>query len=313
MIEIKDIIKDLTDPTLKNTIKNFAESNDISISDMKEESLSKEKNLLLSNQIIIHSKKHFNTPYLFLNETKALAQKNFNLIVGRTGKGKTDLMVSIVSHNLLSGLTVAIFLSEGEISDFKRQLQEILGKETKLLSKIAIFNEEKVGLNQIGDPSIWNNKVLNILRDYSPDIFYFDNLSTIKFTNSNPEIEAYFIKDLVGKVRSQDICITALIHPSKSCHPMYGIGEESIRGNSAHVNLASNIFAFNNFINLDKTLRIITVLKSRDFGEVANRSYQLKFKKLKFRGFYPKDQKITEIEAKRYFAQNNRQKLSGLN
>ena len=308
--------------TLEEAFNDFAEKyrkhNRQSMNDsykdsekVKEES--SVKKLLLSNFSESNIKSSWKSQFICFNDVNALSQGCFNLVVGRTGKGKTDLIISMAYYNLLKGRKVAIFISEGEVSDFHKQFSNLLKSKKELYSKIAIFDENSGELSDIDDPVRWNNKIIKILREYESDIFYFDNLSTLRFTNSTPDVESKFIKDLASKARMFNICFIALIHTTKTYHPIYEIGLEGIRGNASHVNLASNIFALNNYNVLDKSLRTIKILKSRNFGEKVGESYQIFYKKLKFRGFYEKDVKISENEARRYFALNNRQKLSGRN
>lgn len=292
---------------LKNKKPSF------NLTDYESANSNKEESYRLSDFKSGKTKTYFKTNFKFLNDCEALSETNYNLIIGRTGKGKTDLLVSICRELLLRNKKVGLFISEGEIQDFKKQFIEILNKKADLIENMFIINEFNSNLTNVENISSWNNKLINILIENEIKYFFFDNLSTLKFTNSSPEIESKFIKDLVEKCRANNLSLTALIHTSKNYHSLYEIKLEDARGNQAHTSLANNVYAFNDFANLAKELRIIKILKSRNFGEKVGENYKINYKKLTFRGLYELDINISENEAKRYFAHNNRQKLSGPN
>lgn len=276
-------------------------------------SVTKKNSLTLLDQPNSEPKKGYKSHYKFLSDVQAFTIGNFNLIAGRTGQGKTDLIVSMAVSNLVDGHSVAIFISEGNISDYKRQIEFLIKEKRNLLAKIIVFDERLAGLNKYEDPIKWNTRLFTILSEYKINFFYFDNLSTCKFTRIGYETEALFSDDLAQKVKNSNLCFIGLIHSIKNCSPIYEIKIEEIRGSANHVNLATNVFALNNFMNLDRSLRVIKTLKARDFGDKIGLCYKILYKKLKFRGYYQKDEKITEIETRRHFAQNNRHKLSGPN
>lgn len=271
-------------------------------------------------QSLQEEKISLDTKINFMKEVDAFTLGNLNLIVGRTGKGKTDLAITMVADNLIKGHAVAIYISEGLISDYYKQLELLLKTKLKeesvidsYMSKLMILSPLEHPTNSVLEYDSWCKKLFSILKDNKVQLLYFDNLTTSSFSNSTPEIESGFLRSLATEAKKYQICVTGLIHTTKTLNPFSEIKIEDIRGNSANSNLATNIFAFNNFDRLDKGSRIIKLIKSRDYGEKVGFSFDLTYKKLKFRGFYGKTSKISEIASNRYFLQNYKQKLSGPN
>ena len=106
------------------------------IEDLKSSNEKPKANYFKHKECLIDQKVSLDTKINFLKEVNAFTLGNFNLIVGRTGKGKTDLAVTLVADNLLKGHKVGIFISEGLVSDYYKQLEALL--ITKLKEELVI-------------------------------------------------------------------------------------------------------------------------------------------------------------------------------
>ena len=307
---INERIKDLPPELKMENIKK----------EVKVETKPKKPGLWFSNFEDEPAKEPLKTGYKFLKEVSGLSEGSFNVVAGRTGKGKTDLLISLAADNLLNGYSIGFCLSEGKLSEYSSQLKYVLLERTKcsktvekLLDQVMGFTASSINVNSSYDYSYWVNSFYNKARFHKLSIIYLDNLSTISFTNSTPEVESGFTEALVRGASDNNVCVVAAIHPIKSLNPNVEITKDQFRGNASHVNMATNVFALNNFDNINSGLRIIKTLKSRYFGEKEGKCFELKFKKLKFRGFYRNDSPINQIQAKRYFSDNYRRNPSGRN
>lgn len=261
----------------------------------------------------------FSTKFKFLSDTNAYQEGAINLTVGRTGKGKTDLVVSQILELACNMHKVYLLISEGDIAEYYRQFQSILNKrnkseedQDKILSNIFIKDFDEFPLKELFDYEFWCYKVIKDINQFNCKFFFFDNLSTIDPTNSKPQIESGFIRFFSKTLRKNKIISNFFIHTSKNV----SIGEiriDEIRGNQAHSNICTNIFAFNDVRYNEKELRFISVLKCRTKGEVNNTYYELEYKKLKNRGFYAKNEKKTRFEVSKYFLRTSRTNSNTLN
>src|SRR5690606_37459758 len=147
----------------------------------------------------------YKTNYKFFKETSAYTQGQINLIIGRTGKGKTDLLISQAIENLLNNYNVYIFLSEVVIADFFQQASEIL--ILRLLNEIEIENYlQNLIIKDLSHLPVYNpfeykkwlNSLFTDIQSYSSHFFYLDNLTTIEFSRINPEVESGFTSELAS-------------------------------------------------------------------------------------------------------------------
>lgn len=261
----------------------------------------------------------FRTKFQFLKCLEAHKEGNFNLIIGRIGSGKTDLILSLAAENAINGQNTLVLLSEGRASTCGRQIRKIITKkcndkvkQEEALFRIAFVEEKELPERSPEEYGLWLSSVFKIVRDLNTKCLYIDNLTTLSFTNSTPQVESHFIFKLSKLVDSHSISFTGLIHEKKTTER----GEMNLhshRGNANHTQIAHNVFTFNNYENLDPSLRTITIIKSREFGEHVKRSFKLIFKKLSYRGFYSKDELLEPHMAKRYSIENSKPSITARN
>lgn len=251
------------------------------------------------------------TKFNFLKDHRGLQNGHLHLLLGRTNKGKSALIHSLICENIVKNHKALLFLSEGEKGDVKRRINSMLSikfksneERNKIMRNLIILDESDLDLTNVYDPRAWLHSLFKFVNEYSIEVLYFDNFSTCTFGDSTPEIQAQFVKNLCAITQQHDIPVFGVIHQSKSVSSDKELELEDIRANSAFMNSPSFIYALNNFNNLDKSLRILKILKSRLDGEIIGNYYELTYKAVKNEGFYSKDQRIETDSAKSIFFRN---------
>ncbi|EQC47500.1 circadian clock protein KaiC [Bacteriovorax sp. Seq25_V] len=254
----------------------------------------------------------FKTKFNFLNSHKGLQRGHLHMLLGRTNKGKSALIQSLATENIINNYKTLLFLSEGEKGDVKRRINSILSlryKDTEskieVMKNLILIDESDLDVTKVHDPQSWLGSLFKFIKDFNIQIAYIDNFSTCSFADSTPEIQAQFVKNLCQKIQNYQIPLLGAVHQSKSVLPNKELDIEDIRANSAFMNSPSFIYALNNFSNLDQELRIIKILKSRIDGKIIGNSYKLSFKTTKTDGFYNKDEKVENFWVKNLFFSNN--------
>ncbi|CBW25675.1 hypothetical protein BMS_0772 [Halobacteriovorax marinus SJ] len=269
---------------------------------------------------ISENNKEFKTKYKFLKAHNGLQAGHIHLLLGRTNKGKSTLIHSLMAENSLNGYRVLLFLSEGNKSDIKEAIEPVLDIKARsekdkqeLLERILLIDRNDISDEASYCPRIWVKDLFKVINEQKIDILYIDNFSTSSYGDSAPEVQANLIQILNRTAQRYLIPVFGAIHQAKSVSPDKELSLIDIRSNSAFMNISSFIYAINDFYNLDKSLRILKILKSRKYSEAIDKYFELTYKKVKRQGFYSKNMEITEQTAKRYFVENSRRRLSGRN
>lgn len=259
-------------------------------------------------------KQTFKTKFNFLNDHKGIQQGHLHILLGRTNKGKSALVQSLICENMINGYKTLLLLSEGEKGDIKRIINSVLSlkykeESTKIetMKNLILISERDLNFSNIHDPQSWINSFFYFIKEYKIEIAYIDNFSTCTFADSSPDIQAQFVKFLCQKIQDYNIPLFGVVHQSKSVSPDKELEIEDIRANSAFMNSPSFVYALNNFSNVDDNLRIIKILKSRLDGKIIGNYYEVTFRQVKSEGFYSKDQKLDKCTVKSIISSNKQQ------
>lgn len=264
---------------------------------------------------------YIKTKYKFLKDSDGFRRGHFHLLLGRTNKGKSTLINSLVIENILNNYRVAIFLTEGSKEDFKHQIKSILEvkcREKKLstneaIERITAITQKDLSLDSQSSPSIWVNSVFDILRARKVDILYIDNFSTSAYGDSDPYTQTNFIKTLSIESSENKITLFGAIHQSKGVNSYKKLETNDIRSNSIFINNPSYIYSLNDLSINGTEYRILEILKSRNDFDSVGSFYNLQFRKIKKSGFYSKNPKLPSIEANKLFSLNFKPFISGRN
>lgn len=284
MKKFKDIHQVRFTLELKNTSNTYEKAlNPYSLENIKEKEITQS----------------FKTKFNFLNSHKGLQRGHLHMLLGRTNKGKSALVQSLATENIINNYKTLLFISEGEKGDVKRRINSILSlryrdteSKIEVMKNLILIEESDLDVTKVHDPQSWLGSLFKFIKDFNIEIAYIDNFSTCSFADSTPEIQAQFVKILCQKIQNYQIPLLGAVHQSKSVPPNKELDIEDIRANSAFMNSPSFIYALNNFANLDQDLRILKILKSRIDGKIIGNSYKLLFKTTKTDGFYNKDEKV---------------------
>jgi len=251
----------------------------------------------LNNVRIKNTTKKFKTTFQFLNCHGGLQAGHLHLLLGRTNKGKSTLILSLILENIINGHKVLLFLSEGLKSDVKKVIEAYLSTRYKeqstikeTIDRLLVVKDSDLDTpNETLNARLWINSLFKIVKEQQVEIVYFDNFSTCSFSDSSPEIQAQFIRSLNSITENLEIPVFGSVHPAKTVSPKKELVLDDIRANSAFINIPSNIYALNDFSNIDNNTRIIKILKLRRYGDLVGKYFQLAFKKINHEGIYIKD------------------------
>ena len=268
----------------------------------------------LNNIQIRNTTKSFKTIFNFLNCHSGLQAGHLHLLLGRTNKGKSTLILSLILENIINGHKVLLFLSEGLKSDVKKVIEASLSTKYKeqsiikeTINRLLVVKDSDLDTpNETLNARLWINSLFKIVKEQQVKIVYFDNFSTCSFSDSAPEIQAQFIRSLNSITENLEIPVLGTVHPAKTVSPEKELGLDDIRANSAFINIPSNIYALNDLSNIDNTKRVIKILKLRRNGDLVGKYFQLTFKKINDEGIYIKDSFLTLNDANKLFFDNKR-------
>lgn len=277
------------------------------------------ENLLLTNIKPRNSKTEFiKSKFNFINSHNGLHKGHLHVLLGRTNKGKSALILEIIIENAINHVKSLLYLSEGHKQDIRSQVDEILNlkkiapeKHESILNNILIADESDLKGNYNEEPEFWINALTRYSRTYSVDLLFIDNISGLKYGNSSPDEQVRFVKYLNDSAIRENIAIFLAVHQAKSVDHLKELELQDVRANQNFTSIPSYVYALNDFANLERNKRIVRVLKSRNYGDAIDKYFELFFKSVKKSGFYQKDREISQKIAKSIFSINS--KLSNTN
>lgn len=246
----------------------------------------------------------------FLRAHNGYQKGHIHLLLGRTNKGKSTLIFSLIAEAILNGNRCLLYVSEGLKEEIRASIEAIIRlkhKEEvkKILSLVAFANDQSSFLQGHSIPEHWVDALFNYAGRSKAQIVFFDNFSTSPYGDASPEIQARFFKRVKERVETSKLPLFGAVHPTKSASPTKTLELADVRANSAFSTLPSLVYGFN---DLSNGTRILEIIKSRKDGKINHTYYELNFKDLVSGGYYNKDKQIPANSAVKLLRQSNWQK-----
>jgi archaellum biogenesis ATPase FlaH len=249
--------------------------------------------------------------FKFIKSHGGLHKGHIHVLMGRTTKGKSSLLLEVILENAVKGISSLLFLSEAKKEDIRKQVDEMmLLKKIPLedqyiaLSCIFLITEADFRGDDHYEPQKWLNALSSIAKEVDAKIVCIDNVSGIRHGNCTPEVQVEFMKYLNETTQRLNVPMIVAVHQAKSTDPLKELEMHDVRANQNFTSLPSYVYALNDFSNLDKGKRLLSILKSRIQGDSNGKYFDLIFKKGKTSGHYAKDREIPHNTAKNYFLMN---------
>lgn len=251
--------------------------------------------------------------FKFIEAHKGLHKGHVHLLVGRTNKGKSALILEIILENAINGRTCLLFLSEALKEDIRTQIDMLLRlkkisieKHIHIRKHINLITEDDFTGNCHDDPEKWINALSRITEEVGAELVFVDNISGIKFGNATPSEQSHFIKYLNKSTQRLNVVMFLAAHQSKNVDEDCELTINSVRANQNFTSIPTIVYALNDFCNLDKSKRVVKILKSRIHGDAIGKYYDLTYRIVKKEGHYTKDKEISNTFAKSLFVSNKK-------
>ena len=251
--------------------------------------------------------------FKFINAHNGLQKGHIHVLLGRTNKGKSALILEIILENAMNNITSLLFLSEGLKEDLRTQIDSLLklkkvppDDHQRVRQRIQIVTENDFAGSGHNEPIRWINALTRIADDIGAEIVFIDNISGIRFGNTTPMEQVEFIKYLNESTQRINAVMFIAVHQSKLTEDDSELSIGNVRANQNFTSLPSYVYGLNDFTNLEKEKRVVSILKSRNFGDAIGKYFELTYKSIKREGHYTKDKEIPKNLAKTLFINNKK-------
>lgn len=275
------------------------------------------ENLSLANVKIESEKSSIESKFNFIKAHRGYQPGHLHLLLGRTNKGKSTLILSLIAESVLNGHNCILYISEGLKHEIREGIEAIIRikreDSERHLKRVTLVNDEYFSVDEITNPARWVNKFFNLAYRTKSELVFFDNFSTSPFGDSSPEIQASFVRKIKEKAQSSNLPVFGAVHPTKNVSMTKKLELPDIRANLAFSSVPSFIYGFND-IPQKGGIRILEILKARKNGAVITGTYyELFYKSLKGEGYYHKDVLIPTATAEKTLRANTWQKPTARN
>lgn len=258
-----------------------------------------------SNNEVVESR--FN----FIKAHGGLQVGHVHVLLGRTNKGKSAIILEIILDNAQQNIKTLLFLSEAKKDDIRIQVDNLLAVKKideslydSIRDNIIIVTQSDLKGQYNESPRHWINALTAIARSLTCKVLIIDNISGIKYGNATPDEQVEFIQYLNDSTQRDNLVTFLAVHQAKSVDPSKELELHDVRANQNFTSIPSYVYAVNDFNNLTKEKRIIKILKSRNCGSAIGKYFELFFNSKKVIGFYEKDREISQQIAKNTFHNN---------
>ncbi len=235
--------------------------------------------------------------------TGGFRMREFSILCGATGAGKTSLLASWAKAFILAGKRCFIMSVETGPDDFmQRTMGAFVGKDLNSGRAISmesakvmhqqygqIFSSDALFLS-LFDSRVPHERALKEILWYREkkncEVVFIDNLNfLLEVVSANRQLEVMdnVVHDFIMLCKRLDVHVVMVMHPKKTEHGRVE-SEFDIKGSSTAVQEAHNIFLFNRPTKADlasnkrgRYARELTVKKLRRRGESVDRSLWLKY------------------------------------
>ena len=229
--------------------------------------------------------KGYQSKFNFIKAHDGLQKGHIHVLLGRTNKGKSSLILELIIEQAKKGVRSLLFLSEGNKGDIRVQIELLLAAKRvpkseydSVIKNIVVLSEYDIsGKTDSSDPLRWVNSLFRYHQDYRTDIVFLDNISGLKYGNCDPETQSLFIKILNDTCINTATPLVVAVHQSKGVAADKELEVHDIRANQSFSNIPSYIYALNDFCNLSKDKRIIKILKSRCHALAIGKYFETNF------------------------------------
>lgn len=250
------------------------------------------------------AKVHIGSKFGFLSSHNGLRPGCIHTLMGISGGGKSTMIRSLVRDFAFHAdnaqphpKVMLVWLSEESGEDFRAELSRGVPDHERLFD-IKVFSELEVD----------HSKTLlsELLMDFQPDVFLFDNITTSRFYQDKKTDEqskfCWWIKKLSkdNKIATVLIAHTGAAVTESMSRP---IEMNDIRGSKSIVNISEFFYILQRFQLKEDFYPTISISKNRG-QDVVNRLYKLNYDK-HFRS-YVSDTAIDFEKFKEVFRERNR-------
>lgn len=233
--------------------------------------------------------------------------REFTILCGSTGSGKTTWLANLSAHLLKSGAKHFVMSVETGHTDFmKRVLSVLEGEDLNTGNPVPLYRLEKLTADNIEllqsgmiEFSLYENRVsveqllwdLDCMAKIGCKIAMIDNLNFfMEVTRASDQVIEMdrVIHELIIFCKRVDMHVIMVMHPKKTVNGRVE-SEFDIKGSSTAVQEAHNVFLFNR-----------PDLKSIESGKRDFSSRELKVAKMRRRGQYVGKQLVYSCRGTRY-------------
>lgn len=225
---------------------------------------------------------HFHTSMGFLNAHNGLRRGSMHLILGTTGGGKSTLIRTLIRDFLFKkenqGLTLALWLSEEEVKDYRAQVAFGVPSHDVLLNANAF--------SELDGDRITEMRFIEWCHFYKPDVLIIDNVTTSAFYMDKKATEqAVWAKKLKKLAKELNCAMIIVAHTDADVHDGIErlININDIRGSKSICNLVEFAYILQRFELGTTFFPTIRTVKHRS-QELVHGLYQLHYDK-KIRAF----------------------------
>ena len=255
--------------------------------------------------------RHVSSKFGFLSAHNGLRNGKLHVMMGSSHSGKSTLLRSLVFDALDNNpdKKLMVFLSEETTDDFIREIAVSKYRSKKGLDRLIVyssFDSKK--------PTTLRELVL-LVRETSPDIFFFDNITTAAFYEEasvkNQGQMVYVLKDLA---KEMNIPFYIVVHTGADVvdNMKRMVEMNDIRGSKQIVNMAEFFYIAQTFHTqsydglLRKKIPVIRpmiFIKKHRGQDCESRIFYLNYDKQK--RIYESDREMEFSEVKIYFKERN--------
>ena len=203
-----------------------------------------ERDQLLLDRVTFHYAK---TRFNFLNEHSGLRRKNFHLLMGTAGTGKTTLSRSALM-DLAEYHKIFVYSSEESVKETKAMFA--LRKTGNTILQNVVFWHERDAEKICGESADEWLKQLEIrIMNSKADIFFFDNLTTSRFYDVKVNDQPKIVSSLHSILHACNVAGFFVAHTANGVKDDQQalISTSDIRGNRSLTNKAEFVYAYQKF------------------------------------------------------------------
>lgn len=236
--------------------------------------------LVISDRDVIEARKYkesyeFKTDLNFLKQHKGFKRQSLHTFVGKSGKGKTTIIRTLILDFLKNNPEKNIFLwiSEETAEDLKREMMDykdiFFNKDSRLYIEV-----EKKGQEEKSE--YFFKRMYEAVTVERCDLILFDNITTSSVYKGNPSYQENVTEDLKQFVIDMNVSMVVIAHTKKSMNQHSLITAEDVNGSQELIKITPYLYILQMFEIGNSKKQTLHVEKCRAF-DIINSFYHLPY------------------------------------